>query len=118
MEKKRVRKFYGYIALLVCFCIAIVGYTFVTDAIARYSEAQARIAEVQPQIEIAKGQRSIDNAIAAQTLAITFESVVLSILPYIALIVYIGYDVYKKERERKNEEIQRSRNINYTTHGD
>ena len=114
MEKKKIRKFYGYIAFLICFCIAIAGYVFVSDTIARYNEAQAVIAQAQPAIEIAKGQRAIDNAIAAQTMAITFESVILSILPYIVLIVYIVYDVYKKERGHKNEEIQPTANINYT----
>ena len=114
MDKKKIRRFYEWLAFLICLCIGVVSYTFVTNSIARFSEAQARIAEVQPQIEIAKGQRAIDNAIAAQTMAITFESVILSILPYIVLIVYIVYDVYKKERGHKNEEIQPTANINYT----
>lgn len=109
MEKKKVRRFYGYIAFLVCFCIVVAGYSFVTQAVATIYKAQATIAQVQPQIEIARGQRAIDNAIAAQTVAITFESVILSLLSPVAIVVYIVYNEWRKY----NEKIQT--HVDYTT---
>lgn len=88
--------------VLVCFisfiCVSSVLYYEVNKFRSSIFESKAIIARAQPLIEISKGQRMIDNAIAYQVFAVSTSQVVLAFAPYVLAGLYIIYKTINKKQ--------------------
>ena len=95
---KKFNRFLLLVALVVFTGCLLIFMCKLSEFESVIWQSKATIAQMQPSIIIAEGQKNIDNAVAFQTYMVTLQNNFFSIVPWVVFVVYIVYKGKANER--------------------
>ena len=103
--KNKLYNFIALVAFITVICVGVVLYYKLTQFQMNTWQSKALIAQMQPDILVAEGQRNINNAVAFSVRLQSSINVLAVCLPYAIILIFVFYKLaigFYEEIQKRN----------------